>query len=89
MRKIVALMILTFIVFSIATSLLIIESFLGEGIKDYSIIIWNFSFSIVAVIIVVTILMYRRKKKKKKKKEEKKEEVFFEVQEGEYSTEYY
>jgi hypothetical protein len=82
-------MILAFLVFSIATSLLLIESFLGEGIKDYSVIIWNFSISIVAVIVVVTVLMYRRRRKKKKKKKDKKEEVYFEVQEGEYSTEYY
>ena len=89
MRKIIILMILAFLVFSIATSLLFIESFFGEGIKDYSVIIWNFSISIVVVIIVVTVVAYRRRKKKEKKKKEKKQEVYFEVQEGEYSTEYY
>jgi cytochrome bd-type quinol oxidase subunit 2 len=89
MRKIIILMILAFLVFSIATSLLFIESFMSEGISDYSIIIWNFSISIVGVIVVVTIVAYKRRKKKKKKKKEKKEEVYFEVQDGEYSTEYY
>jgi uncharacterized BrkB/YihY/UPF0761 family membrane protein len=91
MRGIVVLMILAFLVFSIATSLLIIESFFGEGgIEDYSIIIWNFAISIVAVVIVVTIVMYRRRKKKKKKeKKEKKEVIYFEAKEGDYRTEYY
>jgi len=89
MQKIVVLMILAFLVFSIATSLLILESVLDEGIGDYSIIIWNFAISIVIVIIVITVVMYRRGKKKKKKKEEKKEIIYYETGKDEYRTEYY
>ena len=87
MQKIVILMISAFIVFAIATALLLFEIILGEGMPDYSFIIWNFAISIVIVLIIITVIRYRKKKKQKKKK---KELVFFEAEGGgEYRTEYY
>jgi O-antigen/teichoic acid export membrane protein len=90
MEKIVILMVSAFIVFSIATALLIFEIMFGGGIEDYSVIIWNFAISIIVVIVIITIVMYRRRKKKKKEKKEKRGVVYLEAEGGEeYRTEYY
>ncbi|MFH1473574.1 MAG: hypothetical protein ABIE55_01640 [Candidatus Aenigmatarchaeota archaeon] len=88
MRKIVTLMVLAFIVFSIATALLLFEIIFGGGLEDYSVIIWNFAISIVLVIIAITIIRYRHDKKKRGKKE-KKEVVYYEAEGDDYRTEYY
>ncbi len=90
MQKIITLMILAFIVFSIATALLLFESMFGGGIEDYSVIIWNFAISIILVIVTITVVVYRRRRKKKREKKKKKEVMYFETEGGgDYSTEYY
>ena len=86
MRKVMTLLIMSFLVLALQLAFLFLELIVGIEMKDYSIIIWNFA---VSTVIVVAVMAFVKRRKKKKKKGSKKITTVYSKPEEQYRTEYY